>query len=184
MPLFQVPAARAHEEHRDLLVQLVLLSRGRIGIGNRAPDGIAQIDLAVDQVVPRRRVGVLEIGHENLRAGVQRVDDHLAVHGPGNLHAAVENVGGQRRHASTSASRICFCFGEKVGLLAGIEPLLPLLARVEQRFAPLVERALQVDDKGDRLRRQDLGIAARCMGREFQHREDRWQRACATSPCS
>src|SRR6476660_8963281 len=85
MPLLQVPAAGADEEHRDLFVQFVLLSRGGIGIGNGASDGIAQIDVAFEQVAPRRRAGVLKIGHKNLRARIERVDDHLAVNGSRNF---------------------------------------------------------------------------------------------------
>ena len=54
----------------------------------------ARFDLAADHVAPGGRVGVLEVRHEPARAGVERVDDHLAAGGPGDLHAPVlERVG-------------------------------------------------------------------------------------------
>ena len=142
MPFFKVPAARADKQHGGLVVELVLLSRGRVGVGDGAPDGIAQIDLAVEQVVPCRRIGVFEVGHEDFRAGVERVDNHLAIDGAGDLHAAVENIGGQRRNGPCGLAD-GLRLGEKVWLFAGIEPLLPLVAGVEQRLAARVERALQ-----------------------------------------
>ena len=51
-----------------------------------------------------------------------------------------------------SASRISLRLFQKIGLLAGVDSLLPFMARVEQRFAPGVERALQVDDECDSFR--------------------------------
>ena len=47
----------------------------------------------VDEVVPGRRGRVLEVRHEDVRARVERVDDHLAVDRPGDLDAAIEEVG-------------------------------------------------------------------------------------------
>ena len=46
---------------------------------------------------PGRRVRVLEIGHEHFRAGVERVDHHLAIGRPGDLDAAVLQIRRDRR---------------------------------------------------------------------------------------
>ena len=49
----QVPAARPNDERRSLLIQCVVFA---IGVKlNAASDGIAQIDLPLNDVVPRRR---------------------------------------------------------------------------------------------------------------------------------
>jgi hypothetical protein len=76
--LRQMPAARAHEQRRRALVQPVRLALGRHVVDAPA-DRVAQVDLALDVVVPARRVRVLEVRHEHVRARVERVDDHLAV---------------------------------------------------------------------------------------------------------
>ena len=149
VPLFKVPAARAHKQNGGLVVELVLLAGGGIGERDGAADGIAQIDVAVDQVVPRGRARVFEIGHEHLRAGVERVDDHLAIDGPGNFDAAVENIGGQAEPLSIRTRGSRASRSRKSGLFAGVEALLPFLARVEQLLAAGVEGAVQVDDEGE-----------------------------------
>jgi len=50
-------------------------------------------------------------------------------------------------------------FLKKVRLLASVKLFLPFVPRLEQRFAPRVEGALQIDDKRNRIRREDLLIA-------------------------
>jgi DNA-binding transcriptional LysR family regulator len=64
---------------------------------------------------PSRAERVLEVGHEHLRAGVQRVDDHLALDRAGDLDAAVL----QRRPGSAptrqSPSRMARVSGRKSG---------------------------------------------------------------------
>ena len=42
--------------------------------------------------MPGGRIRVFEVRHEHAGAGVQRIDDHLAVDRAGDLHAAVEQV--------------------------------------------------------------------------------------------
>ena len=75
--LGQMPAARADDQRRDLVVQPVaLLPRVE---RDRLPHRVAHVSLAVDDVGPRRRARVLEVGHEDLRARVERVDHHLAL---------------------------------------------------------------------------------------------------------
>ena len=106
--LDQVPAARAHEQRRDLVAELVLapVVAGEL---DRALDRVGQVDLALDDVGPRRRQRVLEVGHEPARARVQRVDDHLAVDRAGDLHAPVLQGGrrGARPASRPRGSRAC-----------------------------------------------------------------------------
>src|SRR5690606_42101621 len=73
--LVQVPAARAHDQHRALVLrtQLVALAARLEGQGPR--DRPAQRAPAGDQVVPGRRGRVLEIGRVAAGARVPRVDD-------------------------------------------------------------------------------------------------------------
>ena len=76
MALGEVPAARTHEQRRDLVVERVL--RAVLLVLDRAANRVGEVHLAADHVRPGRRVGVLEVRHEARRARVQRVDDHLA----------------------------------------------------------------------------------------------------------
>ena len=87
--LHQVPSARTHQQHRRLFVELVLLAV-RILELDLPPYGIAQVRLPVHRIAPGGRIRILEVGHEHGRAGVQRVDDHLAVHRSRNFDAAVQ----------------------------------------------------------------------------------------------
>ena len=75
-----------------VLAEFVVLALGA-GVGDGAVHRVAQIDLAFHDVLPGGRVGILEVGHEDVGAGVQRVDDHLAVGRPGDLDAPVAKVG-------------------------------------------------------------------------------------------
>ena len=106
--LDQVPAARAHEQRRDLVAELVLapVVAGEL---DRALDRVGQVDLALDDVGPRRRQRVLEVGHEPARARVQRVDDHLAVDRAGDLHAPVLQGGRRRRDLPVALADLRAC---------------------------------------------------------------------------
>ena len=69
--------------------------------------------------------GILEIGHEDAGAGIERVDHHLAVGRPGDLDAAVLEIGGDRRHgpfAFADGARL----GQEIGQRALVEELLAL----------------------------------------------------------
>src|SRR5205823_14522889 len=64
--LDEVPAARTDEQGRNLVVQHVdLLARVET---DRPLDRIREVALSLDHVLPRRRVRVLEVGHEDARA--------------------------------------------------------------------------------------------------------------------
>ena len=114
MLLGQMPAARPDEQHRRLGAELVVLAGLRVGEVDRPLPAVLEVDLALDDVRPGRRIGVLEVGHEHLRAGVERVDDHLAVDRAGDLDPAVEQVGGIGA-TTQSPSRISFVSGRKSG---------------------------------------------------------------------
>ena len=57
--LVEVPPARPHHQHRELVVQLVGLLRDRVGEGDRAAHRVLQVDLAADDVGPRGRASSL-----------------------------------------------------------------------------------------------------------------------------
>ena len=110
--------------------------------------------------------GVLEVGHEDLGAGVERVDDHLAIDGPGDFDAAVMKIGGNRRDGPFGLADGAG-FGEEVGLFAGVEALLPFLAGLQQLLAARVERAVQVHDEVDGVGREDLRVGFADGSEEF-----------------
>ena len=91
--LHQMPSARADHQDGVVVVELVVLAFF-IGELDSSVDGVSEIDLAVDVVGPGGRVGVFKVGHEDVGAGVESVDHHLAVDRPGDLHAAVLEVVG------------------------------------------------------------------------------------------
>jgi hypothetical protein len=124
--LVEMPAARAHDQGGDGGIQAVGLAL-RAGEIDAPRDGIAQVDLALDHVVPGRRHRVLAVGHEHLRAGVQRVDDHLAIGRAGDLDPAILQVGRDRGDvplALADGVRL----RQEVRPLSGVDPLLPLHA--------------------------------------------------------
>src|SRR5204862_2540889 len=64
---------------------------------DRTVHSVAKIHLAFEIVLPSRGIGVLKVSHENVGAGIQRVDDHLAVNRPSDFDAAVEERSEERR---------------------------------------------------------------------------------------
>src|ERR1700756_1793057 len=91
--------------------------------GNRSAHRITEVNLTFDQIVPGRRVGILEIGHEDIGAAIECVDYHLAVGRAGDLDTAVLNVAGDRCY-----SPVCLTdrlgLWQKIGFPAGLEPFL------------------------------------------------------------
>ncbi len=154
--LLQVPATRTNEQHRDLVVQrvalLALLER------DRAVDRVREVLLPADDVLPGRRVRVLEVGHVDARARVEGVDDHLAVAGRSrDLDAAVLQVVRDGRDPPVAladrARRL-----EEVRELARRDPLLALRPREQELLPPTGELALQRDDEVERLRSEDARL--------------------------
>src|SRR5215472_589203 len=132
--------------------------RLRIFEGDRTAYRIDQIDLSFDQVLPGRRVGILEIGHEDIGAAVQRIDHHLAVGWAGDLDAAVLKVRRDRRYLPFAvADRLGL--GQEIGLPTGVELALDCGAPGEKTPSLRTEFTLELDGKVDRLRCQHLFVA-------------------------
>ena len=148
----KMPASGADEEDGGIVDQFVTLawSLGSSKVMVRRMASL-EVDLAVEQVVPGGRGGVLEVGHEDLRAAVEGVDDHLAVDGAGDLDAAVEEVLRERGDLPYGFAD-GGGFGEEVGLFAGVEAGLAGDAGCKELFAARVEGAVQLDDEGRALR--------------------------------
>src|SRR5437870_11938242 len=87
MPFGEMPSTGPDEERRDLRLQPIFLAL-RTHVHDGAAHGIAEVRLALHDVPPRRRVRILEIGHERLRPRVKRIDHHLSIDGPGDLDPA------------------------------------------------------------------------------------------------
>src|SRR5262245_11308648 len=124
MLLDQMPAAWSYEQRRRLLVESVLFAIW-IREADRAADGVVEVDLTLDAVFPCGGIGVLEIGHEDTRAGIERVDDHLAVHRTGNLDAAVLQIRWDRRDSPRALADLA-CLRQKVVARASVQHSLAL----------------------------------------------------------
>ena len=150
----QMPAARPHLQCRDLVVQLValavLLERERAA--NRA----AEVNLALDLVLPRRRIRILEIGHVAVSARIERVDHHLGFHRTGDLHAAAFQRLRQRCDFPVAFADV-LRFRQEVRPLASIKAFGALGTGGEQLLAARLEGAVQFGDQRHRFRCQDGG---------------------------
>jgi hypothetical protein len=153
----QVPPARPHHDRRNRVADLVLAPVGRREVDLPVQGG-AQVELAQDHVVPGGRRGVLEVRHPHLGAGVERVDGHLALRRPGDLHAAVRQVGRRRRHRPRQVIADGLRRGQEIELRGTGGPAPP--APVEQLDPPGAELAIQRDDEVDGVRGEDLGVPA------------------------
>ena len=153
--LVEMPTARPHHQRRRARregVAFPLGARER----DRAADGVPQVDLPLEVVAPRRGVRVLEVRHVDPRARVEGVDDHLAVHRPRDLDAAVRQIGGDRRDAPARFAEAS-SLGQEVRQRTGVEPPLPLHASREQRLAARLEGGCQLSEEPARLGGQDAG---------------------------
>src|SRR6266540_4432451 len=156
--LDEVPAARAHDERRDLVVQAVRLALGAREV-DRPLDRVDEVGVARDHVLPGRRVRVLEVGHEHGRAGVERVDDHLAVRRSGDLDLADLEILRDGRDLPVGGADVRG-LGQEVEGATALEDRPPLLARAEERVAPRSELTLQRLDERERVAREDaFGVA-------------------------
>ena len=102
------------------------------------------------------RVGVLEVGHEAARAGVQRVDHELAVGRTGDLHPAVGVVGAGRGDPPGALADLPR-LGEEVERPARLQRGVALGSRGEQLAPPGAETAVQLLQERERVGAQDLG---------------------------
>src|SRR5207249_3380965 len=113
--------------------------------------------------------------HEDVGARVQRVDDHLAVDRPRDLHAPVEEVGRERCHRPRALAN-GRGLGQETGPLSGVEAGLPLAAPGQKLLDASAEAAHQVGHQlqgrsrkhvlvGRGGRRPDLEAAYRAVRR-------------------
>ena len=160
----EMPAARADQQRGSAGIQLVLFAL-RAAEADVAAHGVAQIDLAVDIVVPGGRIGVLEIGHEDLRAGIEGVDHHLALYGAGDFDAAIEQISRNRHDRPVAFANGCG-LGQKIGQRTGINVGLPLDAAGQQFLPALLEFLVQLGNQQQRVRRENFLSARRNRCRE------------------
>ena len=159
MALGEVPAAGADEQRGRVFAQLVAPAVG-VAVGDRAVDRVAEVPVSVDHVVPRRRVGVLEVGHEPVRTRVQRVDDHLAVGRAGDLDPALleRRRGGRDRPIGLAdLERV----GQEVEHLPRPQPGPAARAGLEQLAAAGAEPLLELGHELERVGGEDLVEAGR-----------------------
>ena len=110
-------------------------------------------------VLPQRGVGVLEVGEPHLRAGVERVDGHLAVGRAGDLGAAVDQAGGVRRDPPGVVLADVLGLGEEVEAAAAGDLLVARGAGSDQLAAARVEGPVQAGEEVERLVGQHLVVA-------------------------
>ena len=151
------------------------LAGRRVGEVDRPGPPVLEIRLALDHVGEHRRGSVLEVRHEDLRAGVQGVDDHLAIDRAGDLDAAVEKVGRNRRDSPVAISDR-LGFGQKMRQLSGVEQFLTLHSAPEQLEPAAVEAAMEVGEETQSLFAQNfllpgarLGMDMDSCGRAYGH---------------
>ena len=178
----QVPAARPDAERGDGVVEGVRLV---IGLeGQSAAHRLGHRPVARDDVRPGGGEGILEVGHEDRCARIERVDQHLRLGRAGDLDAPIVEVRRRRRHppgAVPALDRV----REEVGHLARVESRLPQPAVSQEPLALGIEGPMQLRDEVERLRRQD--VARMCdvrvrdldSGRGFHARDCR--RLCRPS---
>ena len=112
----QVPTARTHQENSDLRAEAVGLAFRTVE-GDRFAHGIDQILLPLHDVFPRRRERIFEVGHENVRAGVEGIDHHLPLDRSGDFHPPLLEVGRSRSDLPVAFANLSG-LGKKVGHLA------------------------------------------------------------------
>ena len=174
MGLAQVPAAGPDQERGGVLVQAVLLALGT-RVTDHSADGVADVDLSLEGGVPGRGVGVLEVGHEHPRPGVERIDHHLAIDGPGDLDPAVEQVG---RDGSNLPVPLADApgLGQEVRLPAAVEPGLDLRPAGQELPSPAIEGPLELGQERQGIGREDLLVLGpdRCLDLHSRHRRGPW----------
>ena len=126
-----------------------------VAVGDRPVDRVAQVPVPVDHVVPGRGVGVLEVRHEPVGAGIQGVDRHLAIGRPGDLDPALLQVGRGGRHGPVALADLARV-GKEVEHLPLGQPRSPAPARLEKFLAPGPEPVLQLGHELERVGVDDL----------------------------
>src|SRR5206468_2910778 len=151
--LRQVPTTGPNQKGRGLPVQTVFLSFGTRELQG-PPHRVEQVQLALDDVPPRGRVRVLEIGHEHLGARVQGIDHHLPIGRPGDLDLSIVQVRGKRSNLPrplTDRGRLRKEFEH----VAAIDPNLALCAAMQEILTRPIEVAMQVREERESFAGED-----------------------------
>ena len=156
----------AHHERGGLLVQRVALAL-RAREVDLAPDGIEDGRLRAEDIGPGRREGILDVGHEDARAAVQGVDEHLRLGRPGDLDAPVDEVGGRLRDAPLALPK-GGRLGQVVERRSGGQGGPPLPTPLQELEPAWPERSLQAGHKAQRVRCEDA-LRVRRDGRRDLH---------------
>ena len=119
---------------------------------------VDEVHLSLDQIVPARRRRILEIGHVDIGAAIERVDHHLAVGRAGDFYAAVPDVERDRRNPPIA---LAYSLGlrQEIRFPTAIEPALDLGTAGEEATPLRSEFTLEVRDESDRLRGQHPVVA-------------------------
>ncbi len=140
--LGQMPTPRAYDDGRSGVGQAVALP-GRRREVELPLDRVPQVELALDHVLPQRRVGVLVVGEPHLGAGVERVDRHLRVGRTRDLGSPVD----QPRRGLSHPPRVIRPDGCRVGKKAqratGRQVVVPAPAPLEEAEPASVEAPVQ-----------------------------------------
>src|SRR5262245_51887616 len=92
VPLRKMKTARPDHERRRIIADNVDFARVRVDKTKAPERGVPQIDLPVQEVFPRRRGGVFEVGHKDARTGAEGINDHLAINRARYLDSPIEEV--------------------------------------------------------------------------------------------
>ena len=157
VPFRQVPAARAYHQSRRVGADAVELALWGVEF-QRAVDRVAQIDLAIQLIGKAGRGGILEVGHEHLRAGVQRVDDHLALDRAGDFHTAVLQSRGNGGHGPVAFADLPRIWPE-VRQDARVVTGLTFTSSFQQLPAPRFGKTVQARQKGKGVGGKDVLVA-------------------------
>ena len=157
--LGQMPAARPHHQRRGAVVKPVLLALGARKT-DCAIDRVAKIPLPFNEVLPRGRIRVLEIGHEDIGPGVQGIDDHFPVGWPGDLNPAILQVVGNWRYYPVGLSDVGG-LGKEIGEPARVDLPLSLDPSIEQRLQPRVNSWASASTN---IKVSGLSVSEHCFG--------------------
>src|SRR5262245_18385502 len=105
MLLDQMPASGSDKQSGGLFGEPIALAV-RTGKWDGAVDGVSQIDRTLKVILPGGRVGVLEVGHENVGPRIEGVDNHLPIDRPGDLDSSVLQIAQERRYGPRALSNL------------------------------------------------------------------------------
>jgi hypothetical protein len=96
------------------------------------------------------RIVSINTVHEDFRARVLCVDDHLAIGRPGDFDSAILQICGDGNRGLIASPHI-FGFRQKFGRFAGVQIRLSLLPSLQKLFAPLIKVSVKRGYEFDNL---------------------------------